>query len=279
MVRFWRIQLVAGLGSQPFVPPLFTPFRLPSLCLLLKSGVANKDTIVKLTLASLGVLTLGALLSPINVHAQGRSFITSDAGFYWWVDGGAAIPQDGHLTEFGGLPSDQKVEYDVGGAFDLTMGYAFNRYFATELLIGGTWNSIDSVEGASANDTYFVTAPILANVVLQCPIQRTLIVPYLGAGVGGAATMLDTDGFYQPVPDGTVALYGTESDFAFAWQAFAGVRVDLNDSMSLGLGYRYLYVDASTYNYGSWYYGGPDLDVGLSSYEAHVVAITFRMKF
>ena len=57
------------------------------------------------------------------------------------------------------------------------------------------------------------------------------------------------------------------------------MQFELNDSMSLGVGYRYLHLDSSTYSYDSWYYGGPDLDVGLSSYEAHVITIAFRMKF
>jgi len=234
---------------------------------------------VKPTTFSVGALTLGAFLFSPTTHAQPRSFITDDAGFYWWIDAGATIPQDGHLTEFGGWTSGQTVKYDVGGGLDVAAGYAFNQYIATELQFGGTWNSIDSIEGGAVDDTYFATAPILANLVLQCPIPRTRLVPYLGAGVGGAATVFDTDGFTLPAPGGSVTLYGSEADFVFAWQAFAGLRFELNDRMSIGLTYRYLTVDDSTYGFDSWVPGDPDLDLGFSNHESHFAAISFRMSF
>ncbi len=234
---------------------------------------------MKLSPPSVITLTLGVLLSATATQAQQRSFITEDAGFYWWIDMEATIPEDGHITEFGGWSSGQTVTYDVGGGLDLAAGYAFNKYVATELQVGGTWNSISSIEGDSVNDTSFATAPILANVLLQCPIPRTRLVPYLGAGVGGAATVFDTAGFSRPVPGGSVTLYGSDEDFVFAWQGFVGVRVELNDRMSIGLGYRYLHADASSYSFESCYAGQPDFALGLSSYESHIAAITFWMRF
>ena len=234
---------------------------------------------MKRLLACLGMLTAATLLPSGITHAQTRNFITSDAGAYWWVDAGAAIPQDGHLTEFGIWNSGQKVSYDVGCALDLGLGYAFNKYVSTELQWGGTWNEIHSVEGASLNDTSFGTMPILANLILQYPIPQTRVVPYVGGGVGGAATFFDTDGFYAHVPGGAVEIHGSDSDFVFAWQGLAGVRVDLNRQASLGLGYRFLYADASSFSYDSWYHGAPNLNVKFSSFESHIVSLTFRMKF
>ena len=52
----------------------------------------------------------------------------------------------------------------------------------------------------------------------------------------------------------------TAHDFVFAWQASAGVRVDLSSKMSVGLGYRFLHVDPSSYTFHSYHYG-PDLDL------------------
>jgi OmpA-OmpF porin, OOP family len=233
---------------------------------------------MKRFLGSGGAFIIATLLSATATHAQYRSFVTRDAGFYWWLDTGAVIPEDGHISDFGGFTSGQKVQYDVGFGLDVAGGYAFNRYFATELQLGGTWNSFSSVEGASIHDTSLSTVPILANVVLQYPIPRTVVVPYIGAGVGGAATIFDTDDFYMPVPGGSVSLHGSQSDFVFAWQGIAGVRFDLNQWMSLGVRYRYLYTDSSTYSFES-YHHGPDFDLDLSSFHSHLVALIFQMKF
>ena len=231
------------------------------------------------TVPSLCALTLGVVVSVTTTHAQHRGFAADSAGFYWWFDGGATIPEDGHLTEFGASSSGQTVTYDVGAGLDLAAGYAFNNYVATELQIGATWNSISSIEGAAVHDTYFSTAPILVNAVLQYPIPGTRFVPYAGAGAGGAATMFDTDGLSRPVPGGSVTLYGSETDFVFAWQWFAGVRVELDNRMFIGLGYRYLHADASTFSFGSCCYGAPEFDLGLSSHESHMALITLGMRF
>jgi opacity protein-like surface antigen len=234
---------------------------------------------MKHSLAYFGAVTLLAFLPASTSHAQFRNFVTGDAGPYWWIDGGANIPQDGHITDFGPWGGGQKVTYDVGAGLDGAVGYAFNQYFGTELQLGGTWNYIDSVEGAYLDDSFFSTMPILANVVLQYPIPGTRLVPYLGGGVGGAATFFDTDEFYQRLPGGSVVLHGSDADFEFAWQGFAGLRLDLDSKMAVGLSYRFLHVDPSSYSFESWYHGGPDLDVGFSAFESHLVALTFQMKF
>jgi opacity protein-like surface antigen len=225
-----------------------------------------------------GALSLAAVLQATTAHAQYRSFVTRDAAWYWWAGAGAAIPQDGHITEFGPWSSGQKLTYDVGPAVDVGFGYLFNQYVGTELQLGGSWNYVNSIEGASVHDTYFATVPILANLILQYPIPQTRLVPYIGGGVGGAGTFFDTDRFYAPVPGGSVSLHGSGADFVFAWQGRAGLRLELNDQMSVGLGYRYLHLDPSTFSFESWHHG-PDLNLGFSSHESHLVAITFLMKF
>jgi opacity protein-like surface antigen len=229
--------------------------------------------------ASFGALVLGLLFATTTTQAQSRNFITRDSGLYWSFDAGASIPQDGHVTEFGPWNTGQRVSYDAGFGFDLGLGYLCNKFVATELQLGGTWNSIDSIEGASLHDTSLGTLPIMANLILQYPIPRTRVVPYIGGGAGGAATFFDTDEFYAPTPGGPIWLHGSDDDFVFAWQALAGVRVELNSRMSVGLGYRFLHMDPSSYTFESWHHGGPDLELGFSSFESHQVSLTFRMKF
>ena len=227
---------------------------------------------------STSLVLLAVLVTTITTHAQDRSFITGDAHWYWRVDAGGSIPQEGHITDFGGLSLNQKLTYDEGFAFNAGFGYFYNKYVATELELGSTWNYFRSVEGASVHDSSFGTAPILANVIFQYQIPQTIVVPYIGGGVGGAVTFFDARDYYQPVPGGAVSLHGTESEFVFAWQAQAGVRFNLNDRMSLGLGYRYLHTDPSEFTFEAHHYHGPNLDVRFSSFETHVVTLSFVMK-
>jgi opacity protein-like surface antigen len=234
---------------------------------------------MKRFITSLGLLSLGALFSTMTARAQYRSFSTGDSGFYWSFDAGAAIPMDGHITEFGPFATGQKVSYDVGFGGDIGGGYAFNKYVSAELQLGGTWDHINSVEGASLHDTTFSTLPILANLVLQYPIPQTRLVPYIGGGVGGAATFFDTDEFYQTVPGGFVSIHGSDSDFVFAWQGLAGLRLQLNSRMSVGVGYHFLYLDPSHFTYPSYHQHEPDLHVGFSSFESHLATLTFQFKF
>jgi opacity protein-like surface antigen len=234
---------------------------------------------MKTTMKSLAMATVVLFLAAPLARAQHRSFITRDAGPYFSFDMGPTFPQDGSITEFTGFASGNRVSYDVGLGMDFAGGYAFNKWVAAELAFGWTWNSISSIEGMNLDSTTLFNAPIFANVILQYPIPRTRVVPYLGGGVGGAATVFDTEGLYRPAYPGTLSVYGNDSDFVFSYQGFAGVRVDLNDKMSLGLGYKYLAVDSSSYTFPSYYYGYPDLHIGLSAQQVHLITFSFTAKY
>jgi opacity protein-like surface antigen len=179
-----------------------------------------------------------AALYPSSASAQ-RQFMTRDAVPYFNVAMGAAVTQDGDLTDFGGSHSGAKVSYHVGMSMQGAAGFAFNKYLAAELEGSWTVSRPDSVRGFFLDDTYVSTFPIMAKVIIQLPIPRTLVAPYIGAGVGGTTTIFDTDFF----SDGFVAVEGDDADFVFAWQAMAGLRVNLNEQMSIGVGYRFLWTE------------------------------------
>jgi opacity protein-like surface antigen len=100
-------------------------------------------------------------------------------------------------------------------------------------------------------------------------------VPYVGGGFGGAATIFDADGF----TDGNVSLFGSDSDFVFSYQGFAGLRFNLNQQMFVGLGYKYLFTDDSSYRYESGSGGGPDLHLKFRGVNTHMVTFSFTMRF
>jgi len=225
---------------------------------------------------TLGTITIGTLLQPTTVRAQYRSFVTEDASWFWRVDGGASIAEDGKITEFAGANTGQKVTYDTGLAATAGFGYFYNKYVATELEVGFVGSYLNSVQGASIHDTSFGSIPILANVILQYQIPRTIVVPYIGAGVGGAATYFNAHDYYQPVPGGSVSLHGNENDFVFAWQLQAGMRFNLNHNSSVGFAYRYLHMDPSRFDFESDSHG-PDLAIGFSEFKSHLVTLSWMM--
>ena len=95
--------------------------------------------------------------------------------------------------------------------------------------------------------------------------------PYIGAGVGGANSVFDTDSF----TDGSTIVSGSESDVVFAWQAFAGLRFQLNSRMSFGIGYKYFATGNPTFSYPP----SPNFDVGFQGVRTHSVLFTFQMNF
>lgn len=222
-----------------------------------------------------------AVLSPAMTKAQFAPFQPDPRAGGWFAgaDLGGVVAQDSQLSRFANLSLNDRMEFGAGIGMDVYGGYAFNQYLAVGGTVGWTWNPINSIGGASVHDTSFSSVPFMANVVLQYPIAKTRIIPYIGAGVGGALTVFDSDGYTRYANGNSVTIYDAASDFVFAWQAFAGVRVELNDNLSVGIGYRYLWMDSSSYSFEpDWYYGST-VRIGMDSVQSHLAALTFTMKF
>jgi opacity protein-like surface antigen len=231
--------------------------------------------IMRTTITALLLVIAGGVFMPSAGQAQPPVYFTRESGPYFRLDVGAAIPQDGRLDQFGSFPAGNEVRYEVGFNSSFAGGFAFNRYLAAELEVGANGNKIDSVNGFAVSDTFLYHFPILANLVLQCPIPHTGLVPYVGAGVGGSSTLFDTERF----SNGAVTLVGSDSDFVFAWHAFAGLRIQLNEQMFVGLDYKYFAADSSSYSYPSLDYSGPDLSVRFQGMRSHLASFSFTFRF
>jgi opacity protein-like surface antigen len=193
------------------------------------------------------------------------------AGLYFRLGLGPSFWQNGQLTEFGG-PVSSPVKYRTGLASDAAIGYAFNKYLATDFELGFVGAEIDNVPGYSSVDSYIYNVPFLANVTLSYPIPRSIVTPYIGAGVGGADVVFDTAAFGDNA--GANIVFGNEDDVVFAWQAFAGLRFRLNPQMSLGIGYKFLATDNPTFTY------PPDnFPVSFKGVRTHSILFTFEWKF
>jgi opacity protein-like surface antigen len=226
------------------------------------------------TFLALGLVGFTARAQPYEVD----SFSPRGSGPFFRMGLGAAVFQDGRLTGFGG-PADSKVNYDVGFAADGAVGYAFNKYLAVDFEIGAVGTRIDSVPGFFSNDTFVDNVPFIVNLTLSLPIPHTLITPYVGAGAGGSLSVFNTDGF----GNGSVAVFGggssDQTDFVFAWQAFAGVRVNLNPNMSLSVGYKYFTTEDTSFTYPPAFGGGPNFRLSFDGVKTHCVLVSFRCTF
>lgn len=195
------------------------------------------------------------------------AFSPRGSGPFFRMGLGSAVFQDGRLTGFGG-PANSKVNYDVGFAADGAIGYAFNKFLAVDFEFGAVGTRIDSVPGFFSNDTFVDNVPFLVNFTLSLPIPRTIITPYVGGGAGGSLSVFSTDGF----GNGSDSVFGDDSDFVFAWQAFAGVRVNLNPTMSLSVGYKYFTTEDTSF-------GDPSFRVKFAGVKTHCVLVSFRCTF
>jgi opacity protein-like surface antigen len=214
-------------------------------------------------------------VGPMAASAQQHYTFPEGAGPYTRLEMGGSVFQDGKLTQFGG-PANSTVTYDVGFAASAAFGYAFNQYLAADFETGTIGTQIHSVSGYYLNSTYLNNVPFVANLTLSVPIPRTLLVPYIGAGVGGSWSWFSTDGFGTS----TVAVFGDESEVVFAWQAFAGLRLKLNDNMSLGIGYKYFVTQDTTFTYPPGYPGsGPDLSLTFTGIRSHTALVAFQARF
>jgi opacity protein-like surface antigen len=225
-----------------------------------------------------GVVLLTLSLGTATVRAQYYQPAEQNSQYYLWglgpyvrMDTGGTFFRDGQLTQFGG-PAGNPVNYNVGYAFDTAIGYAFNKYVGADFEFGIIGTRINSVPGLITSNSYLDNLPFLVNLNLAYPIPRTLIVPYIGGGVGGSASTFNTDGFGTS----STAVFGYESDVEFAWQAFAGVRIKLNKNMSLGLGYKYFATQESSFTYPPAVFGQPSLTVGFSGVRTHSILLTFQ---
>jgi OOP family OmpA-OmpF porin len=226
-------------------------------------------------LFSSGIVSV-LLLMPLAVSAQYYHMVVPrGAGPYYRFNFGPTFPEDGRLTAFGTFPTGNTVSYDIGVALEGAVGYAFNRWVEAELELGWRWNEIDQIQGFTLQGTFLHQASFMANVVLQYPMPGLRVVPYIGGGIGGTATLFDTDG----LSNGAVTVVGSDADFVFAYQGFAGLRFVINRQMSVGGGYKYFASDGSSYHFRPIVCCGPELQVWFNRMSIHMVLLNFTLKF
>ena len=178
----------------------------------------------------------------------------------------------GTLQQFGG-PVNSPVSFDTGFALDAVAGYAFNKYVGLDFNTGYLYANIHSVQGFSTSGSYIDNIPFLFDVTLSLPIPHSIVVPYIGGGVGGASSSFSTDQFGNA---GSGFVFGSGWDTVFAYQAFAGLRFKLSRNFSLGLGYKYFATEDTTYGYSAPF---GTFNVGFKGVQTHSVLFSVNWNF
>ncbi len=195
-------------------------------------------------------------------------------GLYFKADAGGNWTRSTELREFfGPVTPGSRVEFDAGPRFGITAGYDVLEFLGLEAQIGVMENEISSISGATDLDARFINIPFMANARLHLPTYCR-VSPYVGAGVGGTSSILDSD--HITIND--VTLSGTDSDTVFAWQAFAGVRFSLSQHMGLNFEYRYFESDPPRWR-ADFAFGTETDTMRFGKIRTHAVSVAFDWTF
>ncbi len=219
------------------------------------------------------VAAAGALLlwlGATEVQAQYYSYLPPDEGPILRLGIGPSVFQDGRLTEYGTYPNST-VHFDTGLALEGAFGWAFNKYTAVDFETGFIGAKMNNVPGYISDNSRLYNVPFLVNFTFSYPIPRTILVPYIGAGIGGADVVFDTDQFGPNTSD---YVTGSESDAVIAGQVFAGLRFQLSRNISFDVGYKFFATGDPTFTY------PPDsFNVGFRGARTHSILVAFKFGF
>jgi outer membrane protein W len=183
---------------------------------------------------SLAVFPAGALLLWSTSLGTGRvsaaSWLDWEGPTYLNIEAGASILQDTKFKDLtGATPGKATASFDPGVRFDVALGYRFTERWSAEIESGVNWNNLDTLGGVEA-DLALYQIPVFLNGKYEFKTSSKFV-PYLGLGLGPLIHKLDQDVGIQ-----------TESAVAvtFGAQAMAGVRYQLDERTSLGLGYKFM---------------------------------------
>ncbi len=196
---------------------------------------------------------------------------------YVGADAGGALTSDITIKKFfGPVAPGTKVKLDPGIRFGVVGGYRLTDWFSVEGETGVIGNNIDSITGATMHgDATFSNVPFLANVRLQLPKSRCPVTPYIGAGAGGSASVIDLE---HHIDLGGVQMSGGDATVVFAYQAFAGLQYRINDHMSAGVAYHYFATAGPSWEADSS--SGTTTDhLRFRDVQSHAITATFEYRF
>ncbi len=182
-------------------------------------------------------MAAGLLLTG-TAHAAGRPYIG--------IAGGLMLPSDSNLANSAGEP--ERVSYKAGYTISGVVGIRTESGFRPEAELAYKAVDMDQFK------YYNLSAPLkadeevfaaMANVFYDIKVSSHVF-PYLGGGIGVATYHIDhapTVLVDNALPNGTL-IVPKDNDTVFAYQAGAGVNVEISRHVMVDLGYRYFGFDS-----------------------------------
>ena len=224
---------------------------------MLSGGLFNStgDRLMKKFLYTLPFLTV-LLAAP----AQSEPFTFGNGNAYASIGAGVAIPQDTSVSVSGSITGTGKLGYKDGLALTGSLGYHFNPYLAGEAELA--WSRVDydhlngtltagllgagsGSVGVNGHASAFIG---LLNGIVK-PFGDLRVTPYIGAGVGLAATksVINSESFQGA----TATVNSSENKTHFAMDGLAGFDIPVQKGFSVGGRYQYLWINSKeTYTSG-----------------------------
>ena len=187
----------------------------------------------------LSTLALAALMAGAATSAQAIE------GWYGRADIGSSVEGEVDVSFYDGEETfSDTADLDDGWMADVGVGYAYGNGFRAELELAERNNEVSS---SSIN----VDARSLMVNGFYDFNRGGRFQPYVGVGVGYAKVDADT-----------------VDDSNWAWQALAGIGMEINDRLTLDVGYRYFNVDELEF-----------ASVADASYTHQAVTVGLRFQF
>lgn len=198
----------------------------------------------------------------------------ADSGFYGSLRGAYAIPIDSKVSEeAAGLTFSSTLESKSGFAVMAALGYGVSENLSVELEFGYRNFGFSKFEGVTVSGGSSIagklpiegsisTLSLMANGIFSTRIWE--VKPYVGAGIGVARHSGKFD--EQTFGSGNDAIeYPGASDtaFAFAYQAMAGIGYPLSDATEIQVGYRYFATGKAKFDNTQASYGTHNFEAGV----------------
>lgn len=204
------------------------------------------------------IVAAGLFLAlPTTVHAQ----------WYVGADAGVNFAQDSDIKFKDGTNNNLTASADTGYALQVHGGYAFKPFsFATpraEAEVAYRNSGLKSLTDVTDSSGDTSSLSLMANGVLSFLPNRSWH-PFVGAGIGMSRINAEWK------VNGSRAV--NDSDWVFAYQAFAGVSYDLTKNWELTAQYRYFGTQDADF-------ADVDNDKFSGEYASHAILAGFAYKF
>lgn len=211
-----------------------------------------------------GAVVLGGelgLVGAARAAEPGAAMASALSGRIYFSAGlGPSFLQDTHLTGYDDYESGS-IQFDPGVRLDVALGYRFWRGFSVEAETGFLFN-LTQLRGVGvwSADAGLYQEPLLLNVRWEARNWGRWR-PFIGVGGGGVVTTLE---------DYDRSGENSDSDVGWAWQAMAGCRYALTESMDLGLTYKYLGTTDRMFE---------ELEARIGGTDSHAVQVSLQLRF